>query len=111
MATETKDTDTFQLVFDGEDIRDGEMDVFALAPALLGVGELFKAADVSMNGSDTVVTTAVKSNFKEGSFEIFLSVEQHLRDAAVGLLPSISLLGADNPVSTVIGPVIDRVKE
>jgi len=111
MATETKDSDIFQLVYDGEDIRDGEMDVFALAPALLAVGELFKAADASMNGSDTVVTTAVKSNFKEGSFEIFLSVEQHLRDAAAGLLPSIPLLGANNLVSTVIGTVIDKAKD
>src|SRR6185312_7563791 len=107
MATETKDTDTFQLVFDGEDIRDGEMDVFALAPALLGIGELFNSADASMNGSDTVVTTAVKSNFKHGSFEIFLSVEQHLRNAAAGLLPVIPLLGANNLISTVIGSVID----
>ncbi len=111
MATETKDSDTFQLVFDGEDIRDGEMDVLALAPALLGIGELFKAADASMNGSDTVVTTAVKSNFKEGSFEIFLTVEQHLCDAAVVLLPTISLLGANNLVSTVIGTIVDKAQD
>lgn len=111
MATDAKETDSFQLVFDGKDIHKGEMDVFALAPALLGVGELFEAANASMNGSDTVVTTAVQSNFREGSFEIFLSVEQHLRDAAAGLLPSIPLLGANNLVSAVIGTVIDKTKD
>ena len=108
MATDTQDSDIFQLVYDGKDIRDGKMDVLALAPALLAVGELFKAADASMNGSDTVVTTSVKSNFKEGSFEIFLSVEQHLRDASAGLLPMVSLIGANNLISTVIGSVVDK---
>lgn len=111
MDTEAKPFDTFQLVFDGEDIRDGEMDVFALAPALLGVGELFRAADESLNGSDTVVTTAVKSDFKEGSFEIFLSVEQHLRDAAAVLLPTIPLLGANNLISAVIGTAVDKAQD
>jgi hypothetical protein len=87
------------------------MDVFALAPSLLGVGELFRSADEAMNGSDTVVSTDVQSTFKSGSFEILFSVEQHLRDASVSLLPVIPLLGANNLVSAVIGTAVDKTKD
>jgi hypothetical protein len=108
MADEQASTDTFQLIYDGSDIHDGEMDVSILAPALLAIGELFKAADETINGSHTVVTTSVKADFREGSFEVLLSVEQHVRDAAVAVLPSLHLLGADKLISTVIGDVVDK---
>ena len=108
MADEQASTDTFQLIYDGSDIHDGEMDVSILAPALLAIGELFKAADETINGSHTVVTTSVKADFREGSFEVLLSVEQHVREAAVAILPSLHLLGADKLISTVIGEVVDK---
>jgi hypothetical protein len=111
MADERESRDSFQLIYDGNDIHDGEMDVSVLAPALLAVGELFKAADETINGSSTVVTTSVKADFHVGSFEIVLSVEQHLRDTAISLFPAFHLLGADKLISIVVGDVIDKAKE
>ena len=108
MADEQASVDIFQLIYDGSDIHDGEMDVSVLAPALLAIGELFKAADETINGSHTLVTTSVKADFREGSFEVLLSVEQHVRDTAVAILPSLHLLGADKLISTVIGEAVDR---
>jgi hypothetical protein len=108
MTDDQPRTDTFQLIYDGSDIHDGEMDVSVLAPALLAMGELFKAADETINGSHTVVTTSVKADFREGSFEVLLSIEQHVREAAVAALPSLHLLGADKLISTVIGETVDK---
>jgi len=107
--TDPEGADISQLVYDGSDIREGEMDVSVLAPALLAIGDLFKAADETINGSyTTTVTTSVKADFRKGSFEILLSVEQRVRDAAIGLLPSLHLIGANKLISIVVGDVIDK---
>ena len=103
--------DTFELIYDGSEIHDGEMDVYALAPALLAMGDLFREADATINGSTTVVTTAVKAEFREGSFEIVMSVDQQLRDAAIGLIPTLHLIGADKLIATVVGEAWDVAKD
>lgn len=108
-------TDTFTLVYEGGTLEQGEMDVYDLAPALLAVGETFKAANASLNGSSTEVTTSVKADFREGSFEILFAVQQQLADAAGGIIPALHLLGANALIETVIGnatdAVIDKAKE
>lgn len=104
---ESKRTDTFTLVYEGEALGDGEMDVFDLAPALLAVGETFRAADAALNGSEMVVTTSVQANFQKGSFEIVFSIDQHLRNAAAGVLPAMHLIGADKLIAAVIGSTKD----
>jgi hypothetical protein len=87
------------------------MDVMDLAPALLAVGEMFKAADAVFNGSETGVKTAVKAEFRAGSFEVVLSVNQQLRDLTAGVLPALHLLGADRLISAVVGGIWDQVAE
>ena len=87
------------------------MDVLDLAPALLAVGEMFSAADAAMNGHNTSVSTKVQAEFREGSFEIVFAIEQHLVDAAVGLLPSLHLIGADKLIGVVIGSVRDKIQD
>lgn len=64
---------TFELAYDGEALRDGEMDIADLAPALLGFGQLVEAAGRIVAGDDTRVTIRVKAH-REGSFEILLSL-------------------------------------
>lgn len=103
--------DTFQLIYDGEGIHDGEMDASALAPALLAIAELFDAADTTINGSETVVSTRVKAGFRKGSFEVLFSIEQHVIDAAVGILPTLHLIGADLLIATVLGNLKSKIKE
>lgn len=41
-AAKTMSTDRFQLVYDGPEVRQGSMDVYALAPALLSLGDLVR---------------------------------------------------------------------
>jgi hypothetical protein len=93
MSDELVLEDSFTLVYEGGELNSGEMDVFELAPALLAVGETFKAADTVLNGSETTVSTSVRAEFRKGSFEILFSIHQHLTAAAGGILPALHVLG------------------
>jgi hypothetical protein len=73
----------FRLSYDGDAIRDGEMDVADLAPALLGLAQLFKAAARVLDESAPAPTVRVKST-KEGCFEVWLAL--HVNDAALDAL-------------------------
>ncbi len=115
MPDEAGHKDTFTLIYEGEGLKNGEMDVFDLAPALLAIGETFRTADEVLNGSATVTTTSVRAEFQKGSFEVVLAVEQHLRDSAAGIIPALHVIGAEKLISTVVGSVtdvvIDKAKE
>ena len=64
----------FRLIYDGEAVRDGEMDVADLAPALMGVGQLLKASGRVMFGDDSDVRVRVRvRTMKDGSFDVHLS--------------------------------------
>ena len=62
----------FRLIYDGEAVRDGEMDVADLAPALMGVGQLLKAAGRVMYGEESDVRVRVRT-MKDGSFDVHLA--------------------------------------
>ena len=64
---------TFKLVYDGEALKDGEMDVADLAPALLAVGQFIRASARAAYGDDTTVSVKVKAT-QEGSFEVLLAM-------------------------------------
>lgn len=77
----------FRLVYDGEAVRDGEMDVADLAPALLAIGQLAQASGRVLLGEKADVKVRVKT-LKDGSFDIWLDVAvsfwPHLRDVLAG---------------------------
>ena len=62
----------FRLIYDGESVRDGEMDVADLAPALMGIGQLLKAAGRVMYGEESDVRVRVRT-IKDGSFDVHLA--------------------------------------
>ena len=70
----------FSLIFRGQAVDDGEIDVRDLAPALLAVGDLLQAANHTINGEQANVAVKVKAT-SEGSFEIDLSLWQHVLDS------------------------------
>jgi hypothetical protein len=64
---------TFRLSYDGDAVRDGEMDVADLAPALLGLGQLLRAAAHVVQGEAADVSVRVKT-MRDACFEVWLSV-------------------------------------
>jgi hypothetical protein len=65
------------VAYDGEALKEHLIDVRDLAPALLGLGQLFEEANRVLNGDRATVSVRVKAQ-KEGSFEIYLDVFQTL---------------------------------
>ena len=104
-------SETFSLIYDGDEIRDGEMSVADLGPALIAVGELFESANKALNGSQAIVETNVKADFKEGSFEILIHIHQLLTDPSAALMPAMYVLGADKLVGQVMGKAIEKAKD
>lgn len=102
----------FQLVYDGDAVRDGEMEVSDLAPALLGMGQVVKAAARIADGDDVNVSIRVKA-YREGSFEVWLSLavdgasefwkfwKSSDGQAALSLLEALGIIGTGIGTSTV----------
>ena len=64
---------TFRLAYDGDAVRDGEMEITDLAPALLGLAQLLKAAGRVLEGDDAEIGVRVKAT-REGSFDVWLNL-------------------------------------
>jgi hypothetical protein len=60
--------------YDGEAVRDGSMDVYELAPALLAIGKLVRRTSAVVNGDTATVSVRVKTAPPPGSFPIELVV-------------------------------------
>lgn len=72
----------FELLYDGEAVQDGSMNVRDLAPSMLAIGALFEAANNTLNGSRASVNVNVKAT-SANSFHIAYEVIQ----AATGNIP------------------------
>lgn len=101
----------FHLVYDGPALVHHQMDVRALAPALLAMGDLVERANELLNGSQAKVTVNVHASFKSGSFGIDLELAQSLWQRALdfansnpvtGILSIVGLLGIGKTTCTGI---------
>ncbi len=88
----------FHLVYDGPALVQHQMEVRALAPALLAMGELVERANELINGSQAKVTLNVHASFKSGSFGIDLELAQSLWQKAMDFANGGSVSGVLNLV-------------
>jgi len=96
-------TSQFSLVYDGDALRAGEMDVRELAPALLGVGELFEEANRQLNAERASLSVNVRAGFKQGSFVIDLSAHQDIIEQIKGLITGEHIVVTAALVTIIFG--------
>lgn len=60
----------FRVTYDGPALQAHTMDVRELAPAMIAMADLLKAANEELHGDKADVRVAVRAGFKEGSFGI-----------------------------------------
>lgn len=87
-----KRTERFTLVYRGDDVVEGAMDLDELAPALLSLGELLKRANEIANGDRTKVKVRIQSDFRSGSFEVDFQFWQSLTSQLGDLLSGEQVL-------------------
>ena len=95
--------ETFQVAYDGEGVVNGSMDVRLLAPALLALGELVKSANTVLNGESANTSLRVESDFKTGSFEISLILDQTLLETVKNLFTPDNIVGAAALFTAIFG--------
>lgn len=83
-----------EIAYDGEAVRNGDMDIEELAPALLSLGKTLQEANLLLNNDSARLKVNVKSDFKTGSFQVALEVVQSLSQQASFTLDGIHLWSA-----------------
>lgn len=105
-------TSHFSLIYDGDALRDGEMDVRDLAPAILAAGKLFEDANLEFNPQHATISVKVQAGFDKGSFDIFLNIHQDFITQIKGLFTSANVVTAAALVTIIFGSrgLIDLLK-
>ena len=79
-------SDELTISYDGEAVRAGVMDVQDLAPALMAASTLLRKTNQVLNGDRSTIQLKVRSDFRKGSFDVNLIVDQSLIDQAKAFL-------------------------
>jgi len=72
--------------FDGPALRDHQMDVLELAPALLGLSELCKVANESLNGDAASVKVLVRADIEQKCFQLEFQLAQTVFETLVSIV-------------------------
>jgi hypothetical protein len=94
----------FRIAYEGEAVSDGDMDVADLAPALLAIGQLMKAAGRVVDGPEAEVSVRVKAT-QHACFEVWLSVAMEHAGTAWTFWKSDDTQAAKELVELVLGGV------
>ena len=97
------DMSEFRITYDGPALETSQMDVCELAPALLAVGDLLKAATQALCGESVNPQVNVRGSFKTGSFGIDFTLATSLvsrmrelfaSSEATAIANALAILGA-----------------
>jgi hypothetical protein len=110
MSTDANEA-TIRIVFDGDAVQSGTMDVRAFAPALLALSDVLDEANKLLNGPDYAVQLRVKHDVRHGSFDIGLHVVQTLLSKIldlfgghhIGVKELLEILGMAVPIAGATG--------
>lgn len=91
----------FVLTYDGPALRDHEMNVRDLAPAMLAVGEAFEALNVLYNGKAAKIAVNVRAH-EPGCFKVVFDVVQALKETTE-YLSGTEVSGALNLMQILFG--------
>lgn len=92
----------FTLTYDGPALVNHEMDVRDLAPAMLGVGELFDAMNLSLNGEAAEVKVNVRAH-EPGCFSVVFDIVQGWKDGTLAFLSGDVVTSAINLKELLLG--------
>jgi hypothetical protein len=104
----TMPIENFRLTYAGEKLLDGTMDVYDLAPALVGLADLVRDSNHLLNGNRAEVSVRVDADFKKSSFEIQLLVDQTLLEHAKQTLEFLANVDAKALLDYLFGKVIEH---
>lgn len=93
-----------QLIYDGDGLKNHEINPRELSSAILGLDGLLNEANKTLNSSKTKIQVKVKSNLEAGSFKINFRIDQNIIDKISDLLTSQNLEAILN-ASELIGIV------
>lgn len=99
---------TLTIAYDGPALRDHAMDVRDLAPAMMGLGQLFDAANTALNGDSARVRVQVKAT-EPGCFQISFEVIQSFGEHLVTLFSGQAATAAANLVTLITGATVTGI--
>jgi hypothetical protein len=94
----------FTLTYDGPALQSHEMNVRDLAPAMLGVGEVFEALNSLYNGKATDIAVNVRAH-EPGCFTVVFDVIQHIK-SGTDFLAGTEVTAALNLREIVFGSLL-----
>jgi hypothetical protein len=77
-----------QLIYDGDGLKNHEINPRELSSAILGLDGLLNEANKTLNSNKARIQVKVKSNLETGSFRINFRIEQNVIDKITDLLTS-----------------------
>jgi len=92
----------FRIRFDGAGVAQGTMDVRDLAPALMSVGQIFDAANATLNGDAAKVRVEVTAT-ETACFDVGLQCAQSIYEQVVGFLSGDGVTAAASLTTPVGG--------
>ncbi|WP_111745603.1 hypothetical protein [Salinisphaera orenii] len=92
----------FIVTYDGPALKDSEMDVRDLSPALLAISNLVDRTNTLVNDNRAAAKVVVRGSFRTGSFGIDLGVVQPLASTAKDLFTSDAVTAAGS-IASILG--------